>query len=173
MAPISRRSTTTFRPAPTREYNATSTVITTTVSSSTLPPPTTVATTTTTTGCVPTTTTSTTSTASSSTTTAAPPMPAGSYTKVVLDGEQDANSIIGSSSAPFANQMANAYGSATNFRTIVHPCLPNYVAARRVGRKASLMMPPRHLTRFRCGCSLFIKLRRRLGRCSSDTAQSP
>jgi hypothetical protein len=65
-------------------------------------------------------------------------MPAGSYTKVVniWMENKDTNSIIGSSSAPFANQMANMYGSATNFRTIVHPCLPNYVAARRVGRKA-------------------------------------
>jgi hypothetical protein len=62
-------------------------------------------------------------------------MPAGSYTKVVniWMENKDANSIIGSNSAPFANQMANTYGSATNFRTIVHPSLPNYVAATSGG----------------------------------------
>jgi phosphatidylinositol-3-phosphatase len=62
-------------------------------------------------------------------------MPAGSYTKVVniWMENKDANSIIGSSSAPFANQMANTYGSATNFRTIVHPSRPNYVAATSGG----------------------------------------
>jgi hypothetical protein len=60
---------------------------------------------------------------------------AGSYTKVlnIWMKNKDANSIIGSSSAPFANQMANTYGSATNFRTIVHPSLPNYVAATSGG----------------------------------------
>jgi hypothetical protein len=37
-------------------------------------------------------------------------------------------SIIGSSQAPYVNQLANAYGLATNYLAISHPSLPNYVA---------------------------------------------
>lgn len=39
------------------------------------------------------------------------------------------NTIIGSSQAPFINQMANECGLATNYHNITHPSLPNYVAA--------------------------------------------
>ena len=37
-------------------------------------------------------------------------------------------SIIGSSQAPYINQLANTYGLATNYHALAHPSLPNYVA---------------------------------------------
>ena len=37
-------------------------------------------------------------------------------------------SIIGSSQAPYVNQLANSYGLATNYFAISHPSLPNYIA---------------------------------------------
>src|SRR5947208_12922884 len=37
-------------------------------------------------------------------------------------------SIIGSSSAPYINSLAQQYGLATNFYAIRHPSLPNYLA---------------------------------------------
>jgi hypothetical protein len=37
--------------------------------------------------------------------------------------------IVGSSSAPYLNSLANACGLATNFHNITHPSLPNYIAA--------------------------------------------
>jgi hypothetical protein len=42
---------------------------------------------------------------------------------------QDYNHVIGSSSAPYENQLANACGLATNYSAITHPSLPNYIAA--------------------------------------------
>jgi phospholipase C len=37
--------------------------------------------------------------------------------------------IIGSSSAPYLNQLANQCGLATNYHAVTHPSLPNYIAA--------------------------------------------
>jgi phosphatidylinositol-3-phosphatase len=37
--------------------------------------------------------------------------------------------IIGSSSAPYENQLANECGLATNYTAVTHPSLPNYIAA--------------------------------------------
>jgi hypothetical protein len=37
-------------------------------------------------------------------------------------------SIVGSSQAPYINQLANSYGLATNDVAISHPSLPNYIA---------------------------------------------
>ncbi len=37
-------------------------------------------------------------------------------------------SVVGSSSAPFFNQMASRCGLATNYYAISHPSLPNYIA---------------------------------------------
>src|SRR5437764_10855042 len=37
--------------------------------------------------------------------------------------------IIGSSSAPYINSLANGCGLATNYRAVTHPSLPNYIAA--------------------------------------------
>jgi hypothetical protein len=42
---------------------------------------------------------------------------------------QGFNQVIGSSSAPYGNQLANACGLATNYSAITHPSLPNYIAA--------------------------------------------
>ncbi|HLX89189.1 MAG TPA: alkaline phosphatase family protein [Acidimicrobiales bacterium] len=39
------------------------------------------------------------------------------------------NTIIGSSSAPYINSLAQQCGLATNYHNISHPSLPNYVAA--------------------------------------------
>ena len=39
------------------------------------------------------------------------------------------DAIIGSPSAPFANQLAAACGLATNYHAVSHPSLPNYLAA--------------------------------------------
>jgi hypothetical protein len=41
---------------------------------------------------------------------------------------QNYGSIIGSSSAPYINSLANTYGLATNYAAISHPSLPNYIA---------------------------------------------
>jgi hypothetical protein len=38
-------------------------------------------------------------------------------------------SVIGSSSAPYENQLAKLCGVATNYHGITHPSLPNYLAA--------------------------------------------
>ena len=37
--------------------------------------------------------------------------------------------IIGSSSAPYINSLANGCGLATNYKAVTHPSLPNYIAA--------------------------------------------
>src|SRR5437660_4592425 len=39
------------------------------------------------------------------------------------------NQVIGSSSAPFENQLASSCGLATNYHNVTHPSLPNYIAA--------------------------------------------
>jgi hypothetical protein len=45
----------------------------------------------------------------------------------VLENEE-ASSIIGSSSAPYINSLAGKYGLATNDTAVAHPSLPNYLA---------------------------------------------
>jgi phosphatidylinositol-3-phosphatase len=40
----------------------------------------------------------------------------------------DYSAIVGSSAAPYENQIANACGLATNYHAITHPSLPNYIA---------------------------------------------
>ena len=40
----------------------------------------------------------------------------------------DYSSIVGSSAAPYENQIANACGLATNYHATTHPSLPNYIA---------------------------------------------
>src|SRR5689334_12214092 len=37
--------------------------------------------------------------------------------------------IVGSSDAPFMNELARTCGLATSYRAITHPSLPNYIAA--------------------------------------------
>ena len=55
--------------------------------------------------------------------------PRGSTTCLDLDGEQAVRAVIGSSAAPYENQLANACGLATNYHAVTHPSLPNYIAA--------------------------------------------
>ena len=38
------------------------------------------------------------------------------------------NQVIGSSSAPYENQLAGQCGLATNYKAVTHPSLPNYIA---------------------------------------------
>jgi len=47
---------------------------------------------------------------------------------VVLEENHEYSSIIGSSSAPYINSLANQYGLATNWYATRHPSLPNYLA---------------------------------------------
>jgi hypothetical protein len=44
--------------------------------------------------------------------------------------------VIGSSSAPFENQLAAECGLATNYHGVAHPSLPNYIAATSGGTQA-------------------------------------
>src|SRR6266498_6023493 len=47
--------------------------------------------------------------------------------EIVLENHET-SSIIGSSSAPYINSLAQQYGLATNYYGIRHPSLPNYLA---------------------------------------------
>ena len=57
------------------------------------------------------------------------PPPPGKITHVVwvLMENHGYSSIIGSSQAPYINQLANTYGLATNYFALSHPSLPNYI----------------------------------------------
>lgn len=54
--------------------------------------------------------------------------PTTSKVMVIAEENRDASSIIGSSSAPYINSVANECGLATNYSAINHPSLPNYMA---------------------------------------------
>src|SRR5580692_7891586 len=54
--------------------------------------------------------------------------PTTSKVMVVWEENHGTSSIIGSSSAPYINQLANDCGLATNYDAISHPSLPNYMA---------------------------------------------
>ena len=47
---------------------------------------------------------------------------------VVLEENHGYSAIIGSSQAPYLNQLASANGLATNYDAVAHPSLPNYMA---------------------------------------------
>jgi phospholipase C len=47
---------------------------------------------------------------------------------VIVMENHDYSQVIGSSSAPYENQLANQCGLATNYTAIAHPSLPNYIA---------------------------------------------
>jgi hypothetical protein len=61
-----------------------------------------------------------------------PPAPAGvpafSHVFVIVLENNEYSNIIGSSSAPYINSLANTYGLATNYYAASHPSLPNYLA---------------------------------------------
>ena len=54
--------------------------------------------------------------------------PTTSKVMVIWEENHGSASIIGSSSAPYINQLANDCGLATNYDAINHPSLPNYMA---------------------------------------------
>lgn len=53
--------------------------------------------------------------------------PAIDKVMVIWEENQGYSSIIGSSSAPYLNQVAHSCGLATNYRSSTHPSLPNYL----------------------------------------------
>src|SRR5262245_60868789 len=64
---------------------------------------------------------------SATVTTAASP-PAYAHIFFVIDENHGYSQVIGSSSAPYINSLANANGLATNAYAVAHPSLPNYLA---------------------------------------------
>jgi hypothetical protein len=48
---------------------------------------------------------------------------------VIMDENHSYGDIIGSPSAPYINALASQCGQATNYRSISHPSLPEYIAA--------------------------------------------
>src|SRR6266487_1810791 len=65
---------------------------------------------------------------SSRPTEATPAVPAFSHVFEIVMENKAYDRIIGSSSAPYINALAQQYGLATNFYAITHPSLPNYLA---------------------------------------------
>jgi len=55
-------------------------------------------------------------------------LPAFSHIFEIVLENHETTSIIGSSSAPYINSLAQQYGLATNYYGIRHPSLPNYLA---------------------------------------------
>jgi phosphatidylinositol-3-phosphatase len=55
-------------------------------------------------------------------------VPAFSHIFEIVLENHETTSIIGASSAPYINSLAQQYGLATNYYGIRHPSLPNYLA---------------------------------------------
>jgi len=55
-------------------------------------------------------------------------VPAFDHIFVVIMENHGYDDIIGSPDAPFINQLASRYGVATNYVSVSHPSLPNYLA---------------------------------------------
>ncbi len=47
---------------------------------------------------------------------------------IIVEENKPASSILGGSSAPYLNKLANEYALAANYAGITHPSLPNYLA---------------------------------------------
>jgi phosphatidylinositol-3-phosphatase len=56
------------------------------------------------------------------------PVPAFDHIFVVIMENHGYDEIIGNSDAPFINELADAHGVATNYFSVAHPSLPNYLA---------------------------------------------
>jgi acid phosphatase len=54
-------------------------------------------------------------------------MPAFSHVFVIVMENEESNSLIGNSAAPYINGLATSYGLATQYYAISHPSLPNYL----------------------------------------------
>src|SRR6266568_2371334 len=50
------------------------------------------------------------------------------YVVTILMENHDLNGILGSSQAPFMNQLASSWSLATGYSAVNHPSLPNYLA---------------------------------------------
>src|SRR5260370_20507884 len=57
-----------------------------------------------------------------------PPVPPFDHIFIVIMENHGYGEIIGSPDAPFINQLAARYGVATNYVSVAHPSLPNYLA---------------------------------------------
>lgn len=55
-------------------------------------------------------------------------VPTFSHVFTIVMENKEYSSIIGSSSAPYINALANQYGLATNYTAVAHPSLPDYMA---------------------------------------------
>lgn len=55
-------------------------------------------------------------------------VPAFDHIFVVIMENHGYDEIIGNPDAPFLNELAEAYGVATNYFSVAHPSLPNYLA---------------------------------------------
>jgi acid phosphatase len=55
-------------------------------------------------------------------------VPAFDHIFVIIMENHGYDEIIGNSQAPFINQLAGRYGVATNYVSVAHPSLPNYLA---------------------------------------------
>ncbi len=47
---------------------------------------------------------------------------------IIMMENKEYGSVIGSSRAPYENQLANTYALATSYDAVTHPSLPNYIA---------------------------------------------
>jgi phosphatidylinositol-3-phosphatase len=55
-------------------------------------------------------------------------LPSFSHVFVIVMENEESTSILGNSSAPYINTLANSYGLATKYFAVSHPSLPNYLA---------------------------------------------
>lgn len=56
-----------------------------------------------------------------------PAIPAFDHIFIIVEENHAYSQIIGNSSAPYINSLANQQGLATNYFAIMHPSLPNYL----------------------------------------------
>src|SRR4029077_8716930 len=56
-----------------------------------------------------------------------PALPTFSHVFVIVMENEESNSLIGNSAAPYINGLAASYGLATQYYAISHPSLPNYL----------------------------------------------
>jgi len=57
-----------------------------------------------------------------------PPVPSFDHIFLVIMENHGYDEIIGNAEAPYINQLAAGYGLATNYVSVAHPSLPNYLA---------------------------------------------
>ncbi len=55
-------------------------------------------------------------------------VPAFDHIYVIVFENEESASVIGSSKAPYLNQLAENYGLASNYDSVAHPSQPNYIA---------------------------------------------